>query len=154
MKKLIMGIMPFFMLGCATVSTEVIIDATPEEVWNVLIETEKYPEWNPVMVKVSGRHEVGKKLTFTIAGMGDKPIDMDAKVFKVEKPTHLEQKGGTWGLITFHHQYILEKVEQGTKVIQKEDYSGAGLIFWDYKTMNKVYDSSNQALKKRVESLK
>ena len=154
MKKLLLGVMPFIMLGCATVSNEVVIDATPEQVWNVLIETEKYSEWNPVMTKVSGRHEIGKKLTFTIAGMGDKPIDMDAKVFKVEKPKYLEQKGGTWGIMTFHHQYILEKHDKGTKVTQKEDYSGLGLIFWDHKMMNKIYQSSNEALKKRVESLK
>ena len=120
----------------------------------MLIETEKYPRWNPVMTKISGRHEIGKKLIVTVAGMGDKPIDMSANVFRMEKPKYLEQKGGTWGITTFHHHYILEKHENGTKVAQKEDYSGLGLIFWDHKMMNKVYQSSNEALKKRVESLK
>ena len=81
------------MIGCATVSNEVVIDATPEQVWNVLIETEKYPEWNPVMTKVSGRHEIGKELVFTIAGMGDKPIDMRAIAFKFEDQKYSEQKG-------------------------------------------------------------
>ena len=154
MKQFLLGLLPVFMLGCATVSNEIVIDATPEQVWNVLIETEKYPEWNPVMTKVSGRHEIGKELVFTIAGMGDKPIDMRAIAFKIEDQKYLEQKGGTWGMMTFHHQYILEKVDKGTKVTQREGYSGLGLLFWDHTMMNQIYQNSNEALKKRVESLK
>ena len=136
MRKLLLGVMPYLMLGCATVSNEVVIDATPEQVW--IIETEKYPEWNPVMTKVSGRHEVGTKLTYTVAGMGDKPIDMVAKVYQIEQLKLLEQKGGTWGVLTFHHRYILEKLDNGTKVTQIENYSGLGLMFWDYRMMKKL----------------
>ena len=61
------------------------------------------------MTKVSGRHEVGTNLTYTVAGMGDKPIDMVAQVYQIEQLKLLEQKGGTWGVLTFHHRYILEK---------------------------------------------
>ena len=57
-------------------------------------------------------------------------------------------------MMTFHHQYILEKVDKGTKVTQREGYSGLGLLFWDHTMMNQIYQNSNEALKERVESLK
>tara|TARA_B100000315_G_scaffold228889_1_gene238049 strand:+ start:509 stop:871 length:363 start_codon:yes stop_codon:yes gene_type:complete len=120
----------------------------------VLIETEKYPDWNPVMTKVDGRHEVGKTLNFNVVVPGEKPLNIKAKVVKVDSQKLLQQKGGIWGVLTFNHQYKFEKVGTSTKVIQKEDYSGVGLLFWDHKKMIKTFGKSNEALKKGVESLK
>ena len=40
-----------------SISTEIDIAAPPNEVWAVLTDYERYPEWNPFMVKLSGAKE-------------------------------------------------------------------------------------------------
>ena len=54
-------------------------------------------------------------------------------------------------VITFDHHYILEKVEEGTKVIQKEEYTGFYVNFWDSSWVEPAYNQVNEALKKEVE---
>ena len=153
MKKVFYAIFPFC-LGCASVNTEVLIDAEPETVWSVLIETETYGEWNPVMVSASASHEEGQTVTYEVHIEDEKPAEITSKVETLSENRLLRQSGGIWGILTFDHQYKLEPIEGRTKVIQREDYAGIGLLFWDHKKMQKVYESSNQELKQRVLSLK
>ena len=40
--------------------TEIEILATPEKVWQILTDLEKYPEWNPFIRHAIGKAEVGK----------------------------------------------------------------------------------------------
>ena len=62
----------------------------------------------------------------------------------------LNQFGGMRGILTFDHQWLLEPVEGGTKVIQHEEYRGIGVWFWDYSWVEPAYTKANDALKKRV----
>ena len=79
-----------------------------------------------------------------------KPTKIKSKVVKFEPPFHLNQFGGYRGIITFDHHYILEKVEEGTKVIQKEEYTGFYVNFWDSSWVEPAYNQVNEALKKEV----
>ena len=45
------------LLGCASRQTEIIIPASPDKIWAVLIDTDGYKEWNPVFVPLKGRLE-------------------------------------------------------------------------------------------------
>ena len=42
--------------------TEIEIDASPEDVWRVLTDFDKYPEWNSFIKSASGEITVGEKL--------------------------------------------------------------------------------------------
>ena len=42
--------------------TEVVIDAPPEAVWDILTDLHRYPDWNPFVVSSEGSVEVGAKL--------------------------------------------------------------------------------------------
>ena len=44
-----------------TFHVEQFIEATPEEIWEVLMDTSTYPEWNPVFVQVEGIYAEGPK---------------------------------------------------------------------------------------------
>lgn len=48
------------------VETETIIQATPQKIWKVLTEFERYPEWNPFIKSIVGGQKVGKKLATQI----------------------------------------------------------------------------------------
>ena len=102
------------------------------------------------MVEVNGLHKEDETLTYQVKAPGKKPAKIKAKVKEVVVNQLLRQSGGIWGILTFDHQYKLQQVENGTKVIQHEDYTGIGLLFWDHKKMEPAYNNSNQALKKRV----
>ena len=45
--------------------TEIDIQASPEKVWQVLTNLEKYPEWNPFIHHAIGSAKVGEKVDIT-----------------------------------------------------------------------------------------
>ncbi|MEK9553523.1 MAG: hypothetical protein VW446_09705, partial [Alphaproteobacteria bacterium] len=55
---------------------------------------------------------------------GKDPMAIKSRVELFDAPRHLNQFGGYVGIITFDHHYILEPVEGGTRVVQREDYTG------------------------------
>ena len=137
-------------LGHHEVYTETIIAAEPEEVWAVITDAPNYKNWNPVIINVEGTYREDATITNTVVEEGKKPTNIKSKVIKFEPPFHLNQFGGYRGIITFDHHYILEKVEEGTKVIQKEEYTGFYVNFWDSSWVEPAYKKVNEGLKQEV----
>lgn len=154
MKKIFAGIMPLLMIGCASVHNEVIVDASPSEVWQVLTDRDAYPEWNTVLLDLKGDFKVGEQVVFQFKEAEGKQYEVKAKVEEVVPDKLLNQKGGMWGILTFDHKYILEPVGEKTKVTIHEDYAGVYVPFWDHKPLEPAYAKLNQALKARVEALR
>ncbi|MEW8525615.1 MAG: hypothetical protein AB2552_21490 [Candidatus Thiodiazotropha endolucinida] len=48
----------------------------------------------------------------------------------------------------------LRPTENGTRVIQHEEYRGISIWFWDYSWVEPTYQKANEALKNRVINLK
>ena len=44
---------------------EIEIQSTPERVWEVLTDLDKYPEWNPLLCRAEGKLAVGEKVNLT-----------------------------------------------------------------------------------------
>ena len=44
---------------------EIEIQSTPERVWDVLADLDKYPEWNPLLCRAEGKLVVGEKVKLT-----------------------------------------------------------------------------------------
>lgn len=133
-----------------SVRTELLIEATPAEIWAVLTDTRAYPEWNPVFTAVEGEHREGATLEYTMVLPGSSPTQVRATVVRVEAERELNQFGGTRGILTFDHHWTLEPAEGGTLVIQHEYYRGIGVLFWDTSSMGPTYDRANAALRERV----
>ena len=83
------------------------------------------------------------------AGKDKDPVEIKSRV-ELSPPNHLNQFGGYVGVITFDHHYILEAVDGGTRVIQREDYTGFYVHFWDAEWMTLAYQSVNEALRDEV----
>ncbi|MEM6496077.1 MAG: SRPBCC domain-containing protein [Pseudomonadota bacterium] len=133
-----------------TFHVETVIAAPPEKAWAVLMDTSAYPEWNPVFVSVDGKYTKGAQLLNKVKDPSGKILEMTATVTEVTTNKMLRQRGGIWGVITFDHQWILEPVPGGTKVIQHEVDRGLFLWFWDSSWIEPSYARTNEALKKRV----
>lgn len=144
------GALALAMLGKKTFHVETVIPAPPEAVWTVLMATEKYPEWNPTFVEVTGPYEAGGAVLNKVRDPNGEILEMTATVAELVANKTLRQRGGIWGIITFDHRWLLEPVAGGTKVTQHEVDRGLYLWFWNSSWIEPAYARTNEALKKRV----
>lgn len=142
-----------YLMGHKSVHAELVISAEPEEIWSVLMDKDRYREWNPILIPVEGDLREGEKLQYQMISPDGKETLVATKVVKLLKHRELNQYGGIPGVLTFDHQWILEPVANGTKVIQHEEYRGIGVPFWDPGWVETAYHKSLEALKTRIHSL-
>ena len=57
------------------IKTEIVINASAEEIWNVLLDHKEYPKWNPFIKKITGSAVQGGNLAVTIQSEGNEPMD-------------------------------------------------------------------------------
>jgi hypothetical protein len=62
---------------------EIEIQSTPERVWEVLTDFDKYPEWNPLLCRAEGKLIVGEKVNLT-AKSASNEMNLLCTVTKVE----------------------------------------------------------------------
>ena len=148
----IIGVVIFlYIIGKKSVHSELIINASAQEVWRVLTDTDKYPEWNPTMRLLEGEMEMGNTLMYEFTQDADNKSKIPAKVRQIIPNQLLNQGGGLPVILTYNHRYVLEPIDKGTKVIIHEDYKGIYVPFWNPKAVEAAYERLNNALKKRVE---
>ncbi|MEM8898698.1 MAG: SRPBCC family protein [Bacteroidota bacterium] len=159
MIKVLMILSVFLLLGLILavmghkhVHHEIMIAASPEEVWAVIIDTDLYAEWNPAITVKKGDLIEGETILYDFKQNEDKSYDILATVKEMKEGQLLNQVGGRVGLLTFDHKYMLESVKNSTKVTIHEEYRGIGVHFWDPAPLEVVYGQVNTALKRRIES--
>lgn len=133
-----------------TFHVEAVVPAPPEAVWAVLMDTNRYPEWNPVFVAVDGSYAEGEKVTNTVRFPDGSDVEMTATVKALITDRELRQSGGTPGVLTFDHQWLLEPVEGGTRVVQHEVDRGLGVWLWNSDWIEPAYSGVLDALAERV----
>ena len=96
--------------------TEIDIDATPEVVWQVLTDLDRYVEWNPFITSSAGIARVGERLVNRMEPPGGRPITFKPKVTVVEEGQTLEWLGrlAVPGLFDGRHRFELEPSGDGT----------------------------------------
>ena len=141
------------MTGRKTFQVEIFIQAPPEQVWAVLMDTSAYKEWNPVFTNVEGTYSEGGTVQNTVVDPKGNVLNIKANVEILEENLELRQTGGYWGFLTFDHQWLLEPVEGGTKVQQYEIDQGFYMWFWDSSWIEPSYSKVNEALRDRVIAL-
>lgn len=139
-----------YITGHKSVHAEIEIPASPKQVWNVLVDIERYEEWNTVLVPLEGELREGANVRYEFRQNADNTYTIPSKVEKVVEQTLLNQRGGMQGILSFDHRYTLEPANGGTKVIIHEEYRGIGVPFWDPAPVEAAYHRLNQALKDRV----
>ncbi len=137
-----------------TISTQVIIQANPTIIWQVLTDFEAYPEWNPFITSIEGKVEVGQKLKADIGNMTFKPTVLTATPNKEFK----------WigrllfkGIFDGEHRFqIIDNGDGTSTFIQSENFSGILVGPFSKKLDNETkpgFELMNQKLKERAEEL-
>lgn len=138
-----------------TLYTEIIINASPEKVWNILIDFESYSEWNPFVLSIEGKPEVGTKLKVVLKnGNG-------TSVFKPNIVSVKVNSAFAWigslplGIFNGHHQFRIEKLnDKEVKFIQIEEFSGLLaniLLKLIGEATKQSFMAMNEALKSKAE---
>ena len=106
--------------------SEVLIDASPAEVWAILTDFSSYHEWNPFLVEASGVPREGTKLRVTLAPPGSRRITLSPEVTSVVSGQVLEWWGhlGVRGLFDGRHRFELHAAGRGTRLVQSEIFTG------------------------------
>ena len=137
--------------------TEIEIDASVEAIWEVLMDFEAFPAWNPFIQSISGKATEGSCLNVRIVPPGGQAMTFRPTVTHVRVGRELRWLGhlGMPGLLEGEHIFELEALaEERTKFVQRECFRGLLLpLFW--KTLNSKtrqgFEQMNQSLKQRVE---
>jgi hypothetical protein len=137
--------------------TEIIINASAEKVWNILMDFEKFPVWNPFIVKINGQPRVGAALRVELKN-GNGVSVFKPKVLTAEINKTFEWLGSLPipGIFNGQHYFKIEAISSNQiKFIHGENFSGllAGLIMKQIgeQTLH-GFIAMNKALKERAEA--
>ena len=107
--------------------SEILIEASPTEVWTVLTDFARYADWNPFVVNVTGTPEEGERLSVTLSPPGGRRITFKPVVTEVASGQVLEWWGhlGVRGIFDGRHRFELHPTATGTRLVQNETFTGA-----------------------------
>lgn len=137
--------------------TEIIIEGTAADVWNVLVDLESYPDWNPFITRSTGEIKLGGTLENVLMSNG-KPLIFKPVITDVQEGQRFEWLGRTF-LGGFRGRHYFELVESGsgfTKLIHGEIFSGflaTVLLPLIREDTQKNFIAMNKALQLRLQGL-
>jgi hypothetical protein len=136
------------------IATEIDIDATPHEVWDVLADFPAYGEWSNFS-QIDGEPRLGARLRMRMPGMS-----FGSTVTAATPGQKLEWAARIFigSIFEGRHTFVLTQNADGTTHLANvETFSGA--LVWPFQRLFRQgekrrangYDGFNQALKRRVE---
>ena len=142
-----------------TIETNIVIDSTPEKIWDVLTNFEEYELWNPFMTKVVGNVSLGSKIEVKIKTISGKNRSYYPIITECETNKELRWKGKSFlpGVFDGERVFVLEKSDDDkVSFSHKELFSGLGVKLVGNKldeNLREGFVRMNEALKVRAENL-
>ena len=144
--------------GGKLISSEIRINASPQKIWAVLTDFQKYPEWNPFIKTISGEVSVGDRIKVKIEPPGSSAMTFKPEILVFEPNKELRWLGNLLfpGLFDGEHKLELIDNQDGTAIFrQSETFRGILVPLFkkmlDNTTMN-GFNLMNQKLKELAES--
>jgi len=138
--------------------TEILIEAEPDRVWEILTDQSALPEWNPFIRELEGELKEGERISIRLTPPRGRAMTFKPKVKLVSPGKELRWLGhlGVPGL--FDGEHIFEIHARGpktTRFVQREEFGGLLVpMFW--KTLDtdtrEGFEAMNMALKQRAEA--
>lgn len=116
--------------------TEIIINAEPSKVWEILTDFENYPNWNPFIKSLTGNVKIGNQIKIELQGMTFKP-----KVLTFEKEKEFSWLGHLLfkGLFDGEHLFkLIDNKDGTTKFEQSEKFKGILVSLFKKKLITKT----------------
>jgi hypothetical protein len=129
------------------------IDASPEQVWALLVDVAAWRDWNSGVDRVEGRVALGEKLTLYATMIRSRPFSVT--VTEIRPGEVMRWRGGLpLGAAVIDRTYRLDAQEDGGTVITvREDHTGplAGLLGRTTPDLNPSFRQFCAGLKARAE---
>ncbi len=109
------------------ISSSIIIEASPEQVWHVLTDFAKYQAWNPFIIAVTGKPQRGEQLTITIKQQGQNPMNFHPTILVCDASRELRWLGKLFvpRLFDGEHSFMLDVLSDGqVRFTQAETFRG------------------------------
>lgn len=139
--------------------TEIIIQAPIEEVWKILMDFDRYPEWNPFVISILGKAKLRERLKVTLLNPNGKPTTFQPKVTLLKEHQVFGWLGSLWivGLFDGHHTFEMQDIGPGKcRFLHREEFSGLLVpLFWkliDTK-VRAGFEAMNEKLKVLAEAV-
>lgn len=139
------------------VNTAVVIDGSLSDVWSVLGDPDRFPEWNPLIKELKGDFRRGGRIhvVLDIPGEGLRTYDAILKGYEVEHEYIWEYDFPIPRLFTGKHKLIIDPAPGGgVRLRHEEEFRGllVGPLTASYlEKKRRGFEAMNKALKARVE---
>lgn len=131
--------------------------ATPEKVWEVLTDFDRWAEWNPSIPSIEGEPSIGSTVALTLAMPGRPAAKVKAKLTQVDPGRCLAWDGniGSDRLFAGHREFLIEPQGGGTVHFTHIERV-SGLLFPLFRVVmgdaiRRHHEDLNDAVKKRAE---
>lgn len=141
-----------------SIETEILIQANPKVVWDILMDFKNYPGWNPFVREIEGNPEPGKKIKVRITPPGRKGMVFRPVVLENQTQKIFRWKGSLLvkGIFDGEHYFELEQMnDSSTKLIHGEHFTGmlVNLLWKSLESPTREgFHAFNEALKKKAEN--
>jgi hypothetical protein len=139
-------------------TSEIVINAASDVVWQVLIDFDSYPDWNPVEIEARGEAVVGAAFEHTGKLPGRKPRTFKARIIEATPGRALAWKGSILvpGLFDVRHHFEIDSLAEDRSTLRQfEHFSGVLVPFMRgiLRDTHAAFELANKAIKQRAESL-
>jgi hypothetical protein len=123
------------------------------------MDFEKYPEWNPFVISISGKAAVGETIKIVLQQPEGKTMTFKPKLLACEENKEFRWLGHLLikGIFDGEHVFKMKEIAGNkTKLVQSENFKGMLVsMFWkDLNTKTiKGFEMMNKALKSRAEGM-
>ncbi|HEX2615357.1 MAG TPA: SRPBCC domain-containing protein [Nitrososphaera sp.] len=137
--------------------TEIEINSSPERVWKILTDFDKYEQWNPFIHKIIGQPKEGARIEIHIETPGGKNRKYGPTLTKVDEGRELRWLGKSSlpGFLNGEHIFAIEQLEpQRVRFVQREVFDGLLTSLFGKSLDTDVrqgLEEMNRALKERAE---
>jgi hypothetical protein len=138
------------------IQTEIEIQASPNTIWNILMDFDHYPDWNPFIKSISGVETEGGQLVVFLQPPGENGMTFKPSVIKNKQNQEFRWLGKVAGGVFFNGEHYFILKDQGndsTQFIHGEKFTGllVGILGGMLKNTKNGFIAMNQALKQRAE---
>lgn len=140
------------------ITTQIEIDAPAQDVWDILVDFDRHPEWNPFLEVISGEATEGSRLALTVRPPGRGATSFEPTVLAAQAPRELRWLGrvGLPRIFDGEHRFVLEPLDAGrTRLLHAETFRGVLVpLLWRSleASTREGFEQMNRALKARAES--
>jgi hypothetical protein len=136
------------------IETRIEANASPEEVWAVLMDFHSYPSWNPMVISIEGEAKLGQRLQTTIAMKNGRRMKFNPTVVEYERGRRFGWLGKLWmrGLFDGLHRFEVEPGDRSTTFVHSEEFRGVlpPLLGRLLKDTHESVEAMNEALVREV----